>query len=359
MTPTERALSAKPAWDRLLILPRVSLCHLPTPLERLPGLSRHTGLDLWVKRDDLTGLAFGGNKSRKLEFVLADALAQGCDTLLTWAGVQSNWCRQTAAAARKCGLQPVLLLCRRPRLPAEVDGNYLLDDLLGAKIHVRDIEPGRDMLSAASMGGLLDEIRQGEEARGHHVYTAPIGASRTEGSMHAPLGSLAFALAAHELLEQAKGLDLRLDHVVMATSSGSMQAGLVAGLALADPAVRLTGVTVGKDESGLAPVVADLAAEACAYLGAPPLEPGRIVIRTEFGGEGYGQLDARTVRAIRLAAESDGLLLDPVYTGKAMAGLLDLAAQGYFARGERVVFLHTGGLPALFPYRAQLQEGSR
>ncbi|MGA8538950.1 MAG: pyridoxal-phosphate dependent enzyme, partial [Terriglobales bacterium] len=234
--------------------PRCALCHLPTPLEKLPALSRELGINLFVKRDDQTGLAFGGNKSRKLEFVIGDALSKGATSIITWAGVQSNWCRQLAAAARKVGIKPILVLFRRPGLPADVDGNLLLDYLLDAEVHVKDLGT-RDMMSFSGVFNFIQPILERERARGRITYVAPIGASLADGSMTRPLGAIAYVDGTAELLGQAQTLGMHVDHVVAATSSGSMQAGLIAGSKLLNAGFRTTGIAVSDDTATLTALV--------------------------------------------------------------------------------------------------------
>lgn len=344
--------------------PRFPLAHLPTPLEPLPTLSAQLGINLLVKRDDQTGLAMGGNKVRKLEFVLADALAQGADCIITWAGVQSNWCRQLAAAARKCGIQPILVLFKRPGLPMEVDGNVLLDQIYGAEIHLRDLGV-RDIMQFESVRECVEEVAEEKRKMGRRPYIAPIGGSLTEGSMVQPLGALGYVNAALELLEQARNRNLRIDSIVLATGSGGMHAGLLVGAKLLSPNLRVVGISVSESREQMQKLVAQIAKRTLEEFEAVS---GNSILLTaddiqvfDYVRAGYGIIDAAIVDAMRLTASAEGLLLDPVYTGKAMIALLDLCRQGYFHRGENVVFLHTGGAPAIFAYRdailKHLQEG--
>lgn len=342
---------------KLATFPRRQLCYLPTPLEKLPALSGDLGINLFVKRDDQTGLAFGGNKSRKLEFVIGDALVKGATSIITWAGVQSNWCRQLAAAARKVGIKPILVLFRRPGLPADVDGNLLLDHLLDAEIHVEDLG-ARDMMSLAGILDFIQPIVERERASRRITYVAPVGASLTDGSMTRPLGAIAYVDAAAELLSQAQTLGIHVNHVVTATSSGSMQAGLVAGAKLMDAGFRTTGIAVSDDTATLTALVSEIVNQLSRneFEGTIQLTADDVIVHDQYIGEGYGMTTAESMSAIATTAAAEGLLLDPVYTGKAMHGLFDLARRGYFKSGENVVFLHSGGLPALFPYRAELTE---
>jgi D-cysteine desulfhydrase family pyridoxal phosphate-dependent enzyme len=342
--------------DTLRALPRRRLAALPTPLDPLEKLSDMLGIQLSVKRDDLTGLGMGGNKVRKLEYVIADALAQGADTVITWAGVQSNWCRQTAAAARKCGLNPILVLFRRPGLPAAIDGNLLLDRLLGADVRLVDLGE-RPMMEFEGVRDIIEEVAEGVRKAGHKPYIAPIGASLTCGSMTRPLGAVAYAQAMSELLQQAGRAP---GSIVLATGSGSMQAGLLAGARLLCPGARVVGISVGDDAQTMRKWVQDIAAETMSFFyphgGAPGIRGEDVIVFDEYAGSGYGVLERPASETIRLAGETEGLLLDPVYTAKAFTGLVDLVYKGYFRRGEDVIFVHSGGTPALFVYREKLLE---
>lgn len=334
--------------------PRISLAHLPTPLEAMPALSAKLDLNLWVKRDDQTGVAMGGNKIRKLEFVLADALAQHADCIITWGGVQSNWCRQLAAAARKCGIHPVLLLFKRPGLPDEVNGNVLLDHLYGAEIHVRDLDGG-NIMQMESVRGRVEHLVATAKKQGRKPYVVPIGGSLVEGSMTHPLGALSYVNAAVELLEQARQCNLRIDSVVFATGSGSMHAGLVVGAKLLSPDLRVVGISVSEPSHVMRSLVTGIARQTLAEF--ERVSPNSLGISTDETRVfdcvrlGYGVIDREIVDAMRLTAQSEGLLLDPVYTGKAMIALFDLRRNGYFHPQENVVFLHTGGAPTIFVYQ--------
>jgi L-cysteate sulfo-lyase len=319
---------------------RVRFAHLPTPLEPMPNLTRLLGgAQLYVKRDDCTGLATGGNKTRKLEFLIGDALAQGADTLITHGAVQSNHVRQTAAAARKYDLKCAALLERRVpgREPEyETTGNLLLDRLLGAEL--RFVAPDTDMDAACAE--LAEEVRE----RGGRPYYIPGGGSN-------PVGALGYVNAALELLQQANDLGLRVDCVVHATGSTGTQAGLVCGLEGANAGIDVLGICVRRPAAAQEEAVYQLAGATADYVGIRGgLERARVRANGDYVGPGYGIPTQATVDAIRLAAEHEGLLLDPVYSGKAMAGLIDLCRRGFFTRGQNVVFLHTGGATALFAY---------
>ena len=327
------------------------LAHLPTPFEEMPTLAAELGGPrLFVKRDDQTGLAFGGNKARKLDFILADAVANGSDSVITWAGVQSNWARMTAAGSRRLGMNPILVLARREdQSVAPADGNLLLDRILGADVRI--IEPGEDREAT------VDEIAAAEREAGRNPYVVSVGGSRTGGDMVLPLGSVAYANGFREMLEQARDAGVTITHVVHASGSGSTQAGLVVGAKMLAPDVRIIGISTG---GGKAPSEANVLAIARETVEAMGLDvevgPSDVVVHDEYVGEGYGILNEDVVETIALTARTEGILLDPVYTGKAMTGLFDMARNGAFRPTDTVVFLHTGGTPALFPYREGLLE---
>jgi len=319
-------------------LPRYTLACLPTPLHRLSNLERRlNGPEIWVKRDDLTGLAGGGNKARKLELLVADALAQDAQTLITTGAVQSNHARQTAAAAAKAGLGAVLVLA--PMAPNQITGNLLIDHLLGARVRWAG---DRDRYE------LMQEIAREERAAGRKPYIIPYGGSNA-------IGAAAYALAMQELTDQQETMGLEFSHLVFATSSGGTQAGLVAGTLATSWPGRIVGISVDKPSSKLAPAILDLARLTATYLGIDELpEQDDILVNDDYVGQGYAVMGAPEREAIRLVAETEGLLVDPVYTGRAMAGLIDLIRQGELAKGDRVLFWHTGGTPALFAYADQL-----
>jgi len=337
---------------RLADFPRVSLAHLPTPLEGMPVLSRGLGgASLYLKRDDQTGLAFGGNKSRKLEFIMADVEASGADSVVTWAGVQSNWCRQVAAAAARMGKKAVLVLLKRPGLPAAEDGNLLIDRVFDAAIHVRESSGEKSSLVLENVREFVDPVLAQEEAAGRRPYLAPIGGSLLEGSMTRPLGAMGYVVAFAEILEQARAQGFTPSSVVLATGSAGTQAGLVAGAKLLSPETRVVGISVSGSRDVISGYVKGIGQAVVEELGGGvEVTDEDVIVFEEYLGEGYGILNRRVTDAIGQVARTEGVLLDPVYTGKAMSGLLDLAGREYFA-DESVVFVHTGGTPALFPYR--------
>lgn len=324
--------------------PRVPLAHLPTPLEHLPTLSEHLGGPaIYVKRDDCTGLASGGNKTRKLEFVMGAALQQGADSIVTVGAVQSNHVRQTAAAACKLGLRCDVLLEHRLADPSETyanSGNVLLDRLFGARIH--EYPGGTDFDQAAQ------DVGRELQAAGRKPYLVPGGASDK-------IGALGYVNCASELLNQASDRELVIDQLVTASGSAGTHAGLIAGLKAMHSGIPLLGVGVGAPKKAQEERVYTLAVETAEYIGAPDcIARNDVVANCDYIGDGYGVPTDAMNEAVILAARLEGLLFDPVYTGKALAGMIDLIRRGEFNEGQNVVFLHTGGSAALFAYADQL-----
>jgi L-cysteate sulfo-lyase len=325
--------------------PRVRLAHLPTPLEPLPRLSEALGVELWIKRDDCTGLAGGGNKTRKLEFLLGDAFEQGADTLVTQGAVQSNHVRQTAAAAASHGLKCEIILEERTGSKATDytrNGNVLLDRLFDAQIRI--VPGGSDM--AVELEITAEAVRK----RGGKPYVIPGGGSN-------PIGALGYADCAREIVVQADELDMAIDRIVTATGSAGTHAGLVAGLAVMGADIPVLGIGVRAPKEKQEANVLKLAKETAALLGRPDaVTDAMVVADCDYVGAGYGLVDEAVIEALKLAARTDGIVLDPVYTGKAMKGLIALARAGRF-ENETVVFLHTGGAQGLFGYQGEI-EGS-
>lgn len=322
---------------------RIRLAHLPTPLEPLPRLSEELGLDLWIKRDDCTGLAGGGNKTRKLEFLLGAAFEQEADTLVTQGAVQSNHVRQTAAAAAAHGLACEIILEERTGSKASDyvgNGNVLLDRLFGATI--RTVPSGTDMV--AELEKTAAEVR----ARGGNPYVIPGGGSN-------PVGALGYVDCAREIVVQADEMDLEVHRIVTATGSAGTHAGLVAGLAVMGADIPVLGIGVRAPKDRQEANVFKLAEETAALLGQPRRVTREMVVADcDYVGEGYGLIDQGVIHALTLAARLDGIVLDPVYSGKAMKGLVALARAGKF-KGETVVFLHTGGAQGLFGYQSEIE----
>jgi L-cysteate sulfo-lyase len=321
--------------------PRVRLAHCPTPLEPMDSLSRHLGgPKLYVKRDDCTGLATGGNKTRKLEFLMGEALAQGCDTVLTEGATQSNHVRQTAAAAAKLGLKCHALLEHRIEDPDDdyaLNGNILLDHLLGAEIH--DYPADTDM--NAALADVAAEVRRA----GGKPYVIPAGGSNR-------VGALGYVSCALEILNQANEMGVRIDHVVHATGSNGTQAGFVVGFEGANSDIPVTGICVSKTKELQEELCVPLADETAELVGVRGgIQRQAIVANDQYTGPGYGQPTEGMREAVHLMATHEAILLDPVYSGKAMSGLVDLIRKGIFTKDQTVLFVHTGGAAAMFAYR--------
>ncbi len=341
--------------ERIGRFPRVGLVHRPTPFRRLGNLTRRTGgPDIFIKRDDLTGLAFGGNKARKLEFIVRDMLDKKADVVITWASLQSNWCMQTAAAARQFGLETILVLFRTSDLKPENDGNLLLDRILGADIRIHEAEPGKVVRPEQAMS-ILQNVAAEVRARGQKPYLVPVGGSYVLGDMDKPLGAIGYVEAFAEMLEQAQAEGIEPHWVVHASGSGGTQAGLVTGAKSVTSSCRVAGISVSDPKE---PFSADILAIARQVEGVLGLEcgvgPEDVLVWDDFIGGGYGAVGPDVAEVIRLVFQEEGIVLDPVYTAKAMAGLLDLIKRGYVGKDEPVVFVHTGGTPVLFPLRDTL-----
>jgi len=324
--------------------PRVSLAHLPTPLEFLPRLTRHLGgPDIYVKRDDCTGLGTGGNKTRKLEFLMADALDKQATVIISQGAVQSNHARQTVAAACKLGFKCELVFEKRVSDATEPylrSGNVFLDRLFGANI--REVEKGTDM--DAAMQAVADELT----ANGETPYVIPGGGSN-------PIGALGYVECALELIVQANNQGLVIDHVVHATGSAGTQAGLIVGLKGMHSGIPLLGIGVNAAKAEQEEKVYKLACSTADLIGAPGLiERDDIVANCDYVGDGYGVPTKSMNDAILLLARLEGLLFDPVYSGKGLAGMIDLVDSGYFGDAKNIVFVHTGGAAGLFAYRDRL-----
>lgn len=341
--------------ERLERFPRVDLVSRPTPVRKLDRLSaRLGGPEIYVKRDDLTGLAFGGNKSRKLEFIISDMLVKKADVVITWGSLQSNWCMQTAAAARTFGLKPILMLFKPADAAAAADGNVLLDVILDADLRILEAEKGRVVKSSQAMD-VLDEAGREVRAQGQRPYLVPVGGSLVRGDMDKPLGAIGYVAAFAELLEQTRGLGFEPDYVVHATGSGGTQAGLVVGARALAPRCRVIGISVSDPKGPFSDDVMEIARATDEALGLGlGLMADDVVVFDEYLGEGYGVVDKTVAETIRLVFQTEGIVLDPVYTAKAMAGLRDLIKTGFFNPSDKVLFLHTGGTPALFPHRDRL-----
>lgn len=317
-----------------------------TAIEPMPRLSAHLGgPNLWIKRDDQLGLTGGGNKTRKLEYLVADALAKGADTLVTVGAVQSNHCRLTAAAAVREGLKCRLILEERVAgsYSAEGTGNNFLFDLLGVE-QVTVVPAGVDL--GAAMAGVLAEL----SAAGRTGYAIPGGGSN-------PLGALGYVTCAEELLHQSTEMGVAFDHLVCASGSAGTHSGLAVGLAAGSAGFPLTGISVRRPSAEQEGNVHKLAEETARLLALPAIPRDAVRVRDDWVGGGYSIPTDTMVEAVRLCASLEGILLDPVYTGKAMAGLIGMVRDGAFGADDNILFLHTGGSPVLYAYREVLAAG--
>jgi D-cysteine desulfhydrase len=320
---------------KLSALPKIPLASLPTPLQRADRLSAELGgPEIWFKRDDLTGFGLGGNKIRKLEYLAADALAQGADTLITGAGPQSNHVRATMAVAAHLGLKGVAVFHGSP--PSEKQGNLLLDELVGAEL-IFSNNPDRSQLDTR----IIEESER-LKAEGHRPYVIGRGGA-------SPLGCVGYVAASLEVLAQLTALKLHADHLFCATGSCGTQAGLLVGAKWLQLDHRVCGITVSRPQHECLARIEKLANETAALLDLKfSVFSADITLYDNYIGPDYGIPTPECLDAIRLVARTEGIFLDPVYTGKAMAGLIDLIRKKTIAPGETVLFLHTGGWPALF-----------
>jgi D-cysteine desulfhydrase family pyridoxal phosphate-dependent enzyme len=337
--------------------PKKNLIPLPTPLQKLENLSHALGgPDIYIKRDDLTGVAFGGNKSRKLEFIIQDALDKNADAIITWAAVQSNWCLQTAAVARKFGIKPILLLFKTYDLPEEYDGNLLLDFILDADVRIKDAEAGK-VLRLEDIKEIIEEVENEVKELGHTPYVAPIGGSMVGGSMENPLGAISYVSAFTEIIEQGEEQGIEINAILHPTGSGSTQAGLAVGAKSLKGDVKILGISVSDDTELVKREVLTIAQDTVQSLNLGiVVEKEDLIVLDEYIQEGYGVLNKDVAEAVRLMSEKEGIFLDPVYTGKAMVALIDLTKRDFFRKDDNVLFLHTGGTPALFPNKHKLVD---
>lgn len=316
-------------------LPRFPLATLPTPLDELPRLSKELGVRVVMKRDDLTGFAMGGNKARKLEFLVADALEKKADTLVTGGGVQSNHVRTTAAAARKAGMEAVGVFFSSPS--GEGNGNLLLDQILGTQLVYAEANKNETELVVQRV---CDDLR----ARGRNPYLIPVGGSTK-------LGVISYILAVGEMLEQIQAQNIKLDAVVITTGSCGTHAGVLAGTKMYGATIPVHGITVSRSKAECLERIPRLVNETAQFLGRDlSLGADDINVHDGYLGEAYAKITPEARAAIQRVARLEGIFLDPVYTGKAMAGLIDLVERGTFKQGSTILFWHTGGTPGLFGF---------
>ena len=329
-------------------IPRIDLGFTPTPLEPLDRLSESLGGPrIWIKRDDCTGLATGGNKTRKLEFLMADAMAHRADTVITFGAVQSNHARQTAAACAKLGLECHLILTRRvawKHPEYETSGNVLFDRLLGAHLHFLETAEAE-----SASAKLIDDLAR----KGRRCYSIPTGGSNA-------IGALGYVRCAAEILDQSQSRGFRPDRIVHATSSGGTQAGLIAGLAAADSDCAVIGVNVyDTNHDRIERRIGRLLADLLLRLQLTADVPGKVRIVHDFIGEDYGIPTQQTLQAIATLAATEGILVDPVYSGKGLVGLLELIRQNELAACDNIVFVHTGGVASLPVYASAFAPDGR
>ena len=328
--------------------PRVRLGHFPTPLEFMPRLTETLGGPrIFIKRDDCSGLGLGGSKVRKLEFNLGEAVAQGCDTLLIHGLIQSNHARLVAAAAAKAGLACTVLLEERVYGEGEEharSGNILLDRLYGAELRL--VPLGTDL------NATLDDIAEAVRRAGHRPYLI-------RGGRPEPTGCLGYVSGVREMLSQLDDLGIAIDHVLQASDAGGAQAGFLTGFEGFNAGVRHLGVSAGRPRDEMEDGILDLANRTAAKLGlATGIARERVRVTDDFVGDGYGRLTPEAREAIDLVARCEGILLDPVYTAKAMAALIAMVRADEFTSDQNILFIHTGGVPALFAYRPELGDGT-
>jgi len=341
-------------FDRLSVFPRVPLTPLPTPLEFAANLSHFLGGPrIFFKRDDLTALAFGGNKTRKLEFIMADAIEKKADVVVTLGGVQSNWARQTASAARRLGMDVALVL--EGEEPEQYQGNLLLDYLMGCDLRFvgripQDVEDKEIAGECPITGEVAGEIR----AKGRAPYIAPLGGAT-------PLGNLGYVSAAVELERQFSDMGISPQYLALATGTGGTQAGLALGVETLGAKTRVMGLSISRHTRPKEEEISELCNRTAEMLGMkhPRFCADHIDVTYDYVGAGYGVPTEEGIEAIKIVAGTEGIILDPVYSGKAMAGVIDLVRRGVLKKGEDVVFLHTGGAAAGFAYGDTLRSEKR
>ncbi len=326
--------------------PRVKLANLPTPLVEAPRLSAALGGPrILIKRDDLTGLAMGGNKARKLEFVLADAKAKGVDVLITTGSSQSNFAVQMAAAGHRLGMVSILVLFKGQH--SEVQGNYLLNRILGAEVRIMDVNLDEIHKIEEAMLQLADELRR----NGRNPYVIPAGAD-------IPLGCIGYTVAVQEIAQQLNQLGITADYICDAAGGGGTHVGLVLGTEYYKLPLRVIGISHAYSKEVNQNNYAGLFNTAASWLQMGiTKKPGDFEVFDDYLGDGYGIPTKECIEAIKLVARTEGIFLDPVYTGKTMSGLIDLIRKGRFTSKDTVIFLHTGGVPAIFAYQKEILNG--
>ena len=328
-------------------LPRILLGHYPTPLTEAHHLSVALGGPrIIIKRDDLTGLALGGNKCRKLEFVMADAKLKGIDTVITTGSSQSNFALQMATAARKLDMEAYLVLFKGAH--PEMQGNLLLHDILDSKVRIVELDPS-ELLGGTimvKMNALADELSQ----QGRHPLVIPAGA-------HTPIGTTGWVNAADEIWQQLQAQNIDANYLVVTNGSSGTQSGLELGVKYLKVPLKVIGISIFNKAANAINEVVNMANETAKFLNLDlTFTPDEITIYDDYIGEGYGIITDGCIQAIRLVAQTEGIFLDPVYTGKAMAGFIDLIHKGKFTAKDTIVFIHSGGIPALFAYDKEIAK---
>ncbi len=341
-------MDAYRAEKLILNIPRVPIGFFPTPLQKLDNLSKKYNSSLYMKRDDLSGPEFGGNKIRKLEFLLAEAVKKNTEYVFTYGAHQSNHCRETVAACRKLGLKPVLYLLYLGggNKPGQYLGNLFLDKIMDAEIKFVSPTPGISAYEAVEHSYKIsaEHILQLEKG-GHRCYDIPVGGFN-------PIGCLGFTLGFIELVKQLQDKKIKLDYIVFATGSGGTLAGLLAGKAMLNSDIKMIPISVDVEPKDKPKKIADMANEVLKILGIDTsINENEVIIDTGYIGEGYEKPSEASTSAIRELAIEEGIVLDPVYTGKAFAGLLDYLRKRLIPQDSNVLFWHTGGTPAIFAER--------
>ncbi|MEH7123076.1 D-cysteine desulfhydrase [Bacillus sp. JJ1773] len=327
-------------------LPRIKYTENPTPIEYLGNFSKALeGPNIFIKRDDLLGLTLGGNKTRKLEFLMADAKEKGADTIITCGAVQSNHCRLTLSAAVKEGLKCVLVL--EERVPSsynpQASGNNFLFNLLGVE-NVIVVPGGSDMLNEMKI--VADELAE----KGRKPYVIPGGGSNE-------IGVVGYVACAQEIIEQTANSGLNIDYIVVASGSGGTHAGLLTGLFGEGCQIPIIGINVGRAEAAQKQLIQNLVSKTAKFIGLEEEIPNELVVcKDNYVGPGYSLETNEMIESVQLLARTEGILLDPVYTGKVMAGLIDHVRKGYFKKNDNVLFIHTGGSPGLFAYESTVLQ---
>ncbi len=324
-------------------IPRIRLGDFPTPISRLNKLSQQLDeISIFIKRDDMPFVSLGGNKIRKLEFLMADVIDKGANVIVTTGGTQSNWAQLTAVVASTYGIDSILLLEGTP--DAELQGNYLIDKIVGAEVRwiTENAYSGIDKV----LEDVADELR----SKGKKPYVISIGGST-------PLGDIGYVLCGLEIVQQAVEMGVDFDHVVITTGSGGTTAGLVLGLKMFNPATRVTGFSIARSKEELVPLIVNIANESAELIETNVrVNEDDFDIVDEYIGNGYASKTKESIEAIKLLLRTEGILLDPIYTGKTFAGLLAEAKKGRFGKNSNVLFVHTGGYGGVFGFSKYFAE---